>query len=756
MSNDLYLQDGPTRSPAPAASKEEEGLPVGQIVSQFIGLLRKYFWIFILTCAATTSAAYFWTERQPRVYSASAKLIFHEAQNNIFGRGIERVDLMDPGGRWQFEQFWRTQKEILNSTEFATRVVRSGDFLASDALVPTTDALGKPIPEEKRMAMAAGRVRSSVSTNLADNSRVVDVKATTTDNPELAQKLANAYSQSYIDYSREFQSGGLNQMISWFDNYVGSKRGELSKAQNALLNFKRDKEILSVSYEDRQGLTGSNMQMINEQLNNVKAKLAQQESLSRQITLMEKRGEDMRNLVAFLEEGNALGEAIKRETTIKEQIALFRGRGYLNDKPQMRERLSELTVVEKHIAEEIDRIKSGIRNRTEATRREKSRLAAELKSLRDEAFELDSLGVEYGQLKDNAENLKELFQTVLKRSEELDINSMYESNNVQILEDAKKPGAPISPNLPINLAIGLALGLGLGAAMLALIYLLDNTVRSERDITRYTERPMLGALPAVNANALKGLAQGSGDPLDIITHVAPRSNFAEGIKSLRTNLMFMAPDEPPRLMLVTSPGPAEGKTLICTNMAIAMAQSGLKTIIVDADMRRPRVHKAFGLENGDKGLSNLITREISIEEAARPTLVENLDVISCGPIPPNPSELLHASTMSELLDELLERYDRVLFDSPPLGAVSDALVLSHLIDGIVLITRFGKTRRDLLKRSIEQLVTIGAPLMGCVLNNIDTSVGGYGYSYYYYYRYNYDEQPEETVRANKKKRGEAA
>lgn len=751
MSNDLYITD----EPAIPQKKEDDGPSMTQIVSYVLGLLRKYFWIFILTCVATTSAAYFWTQRQPRIYRAQSKLIFHQSQNNIFGRSIERVDLMDPGARWQFEQFWRTQKEILDSTEFASRVARRGDFLGREGFVPKSGADGKPLSEERRVELAANKIRSSTSTSLKPNSRVVNVSATTVNDPELAKEIANAYAQAYIDYTREFQSGGLNQMISWFDDYVANKRDELGEAQRKLLQYKRDQGILSISYEDRMGLTGANMEMINEQLNTVKAKLAAEEALLSQIRNMEKNGEDMRNLAGFIDQSGSLSSAIQREALLREKIAQLRGRGYLDQNPEIKAAESELKIIEKHIADEIARIKSGIKNRAATSRRERARLNAELKTLRGEAFELDAMGVEYGQLKDNAENLKGLFQTVLKRSEELDINSLYESNNVQILEEAKTPGAPTSPNMTINLLIGLALGFGLGAAILALIYLLDNTVRSEHDITRHTDRPVLGTLPSVDSNMLKELSKGTNDPLDMITHIAPRSTFAEGIKSLRTNLMFMAPDNPPKLLLVTSPGPGEGKTLISTNMAIAMAQSGLRTLLIDADMRRPRVHKAVGMENDQDGFVALLERRGKVEELVRQTSVENLHVLTCGEIPPNPAELLHAESLPELIDELLTLYDRVIFDSPPLGAVSDALVLSHFIESVILITKFGQTRRELLKRSIEQLVTIGAPLMGCVLNNIDTSVGGYGYyNYYYYYRYNYDEQPE--GKPKRKKRDEAA
>ncbi|MEM1347470.1 MAG: CpsD/CapB family tyrosine-protein kinase, partial [Myxococcota bacterium] len=195
---------------------------------------------------------------------------------------------------------------------------------------------------------------------------------------------------------------------------------------------------------------------------------------------------------------------------------------------------------------------------------------------------------------------------------------------------------------------------------------------------------------------------------------------------------------------MSMPTTAQGKLLrnSSASSTVAMAQSGLRTIVVDSDMRRPRIHKAFGGRNG-KGLSSILTDDMPLAEAALETDVENLEVLTCGPIPPNPSELLHTTRFQRLLEELDERYDRVIFDSPPLGAVSDGLVLSHSVDAVLLILKFGQTRRETLRRAIEQLVTVGAPFMGCVLNDIDASTGGYGYSYYYY-RYNYDDRADSS------------
>ena len=742
MASDSLLPEA-ALSPQPSPSVENEGPPLGQILAQLWSMLRRYFWIFLITGTLTTTAAYFWTQRQPKIYQASARLLFQQPPQNIFGRQIDRVDLMDVTAGYQFESLWSTQQVILRSSDFAERVARRGDFLAREGFVPTTSADGTPIPEERRLEMTASKLLSITSVERLNPTRVIRMKATTTD-PQLAQDAANAYAMAYIDYTREYQSGGLNQMVTWFDSYVSSKRKELNDAQTRLHTFKKEKGILSISYESRQGLTGANMGTINDQLNEVKAKLAAEEALLTQINKMEKSGEDLKT-IALMTDTSSLSNAIERDAQLREKIAQFKGKGYLDDYPDLKALIAEREIVQQNIDEEIARIRSSIRNRAETLRRERNRLISELDILKQEAFELDALGVEYGQLRDNAENLKELFKTVLKRSEELDINSMYENEDVQLLEEASKPGAPISPNMLTNLIMGLALGLGLGAAILALIYLLDNTVRSENDITRHTNKPLLGTLPAVDKNVLKGFAEVQGDPLDLITFVAPKSSFAEGIKSLRTNIMFMAGDRSPKLMLVTSPGPSEGKTLISTNMAIAMAQSGLKTLLIDADLRRPRVHKAFRIENSDHGLASLLDGTSKLDQAVHHTEVQNLDMISCGPIPPDPSERLHSTHFAALIEELLERYDRVIFDSPPLGAVSDALILSHRVEAVILVTKYGQTRRELLRRSIEQLETIGAPFMGCVLNNIDSSIGAYSYSYYYY-RYNYEEQPDRSAR----------
>lgn len=722
----------------PQPPTEDSGKPLGQLVAQYWDLFKHYFWIMILTSALTGMAAYFWTKRQPKIYQAQSKIIFHAGNKDLFGRDIARVDLMDPGARWQFSQFWNTQKEILRSKNFAKMVAKRANLLEYKDFVASKNAKGEPYTQDQRLDRAAKRLQRLVTIRLQRDSRVAIVSARVHDK-KLAQYLATQYAKVYVVYTKEYQSGGLNQMISWFDNYVAGKRKELDDSHKKLLEFKKNKGILALSYESRQNLSASNMQTINEQLIKINNKLASEESLLLTIKQMSKSKEDMRTLVELVPEAPTLREAIGREALLKEKYAQLRGRGYQDDWREVKAVREELRVVQQNINQDIQRIQSGVKNRTAALRRERSRLKRELAKFKKEVFNLDGLGLEYTRLKDNTKNLQDLYNAVLKRSEELDINSMYESNNIEVLEIASLPKGPVSPNMPLNLALGVLIGLAFGAGIIILIDLMDDTVKREEHVLRYTDRPILGLLPKINSSLFKNLSNVPGNASDIVTAIAPKSSFAEGIKALRTNIMFMTPNEPPRLLTVTSPGPGEGKTMISSNISIAMAQSGLKTVIIDADLRRPRVHKAFDLEN-NHGLSSILADGMDLDDAVQKTNVENLDILTSGPIPPNPSELLHTEDFKALCKALGKKYDRVIFDSPPMGAVSDPIILSHMVDGTLLVLMFGKTRRELLRRSIEQLVTVGAPFLGCVLNNIDVGRGGYyGYSYY---RYNYDDAGE--------------
>ena len=721
-----------TQSDVRSAAMADEGQSPMVLLAYYWSLVRKYYWIVLVTSILSVTAGYFWTKQQPKLYRTSSTIIFHN-KDNALGKQIDRVDLMDPGGTWQFEQFWNTQKEVLGSRWFAERVVKRLGMLEGDTFVPTT-AGGSPLSEEKRLKMAVSRIRGMMTVDLQRDSRVAMVTATS-DDPEFAKDVADAVAQAYVDYTKEVQSGGLTQIINWFDKYLGDKRDELNATQTELHKFKRDNNILSETYEDKRNLTAANIEAVNHQMNEVYSQLAAAAALEAQLVEMQKKGATPEDAARFAG-SDVLVRLIQSQRELERQLAELKT--VFGPKHESVKGIEDqLQLVDAAIDKEVKLALSEVRNRVAFLTRQMDTHKKRLDVLREEAFELGDLGLKYSQIKDRAESLQELYKTVLDRSKQLDINSMYDADSIRMLEDAEIPAAPFSPNLPSNLGVALVFGLVLGGGIIFLIAALDNTVKTEDDITRVTGTPLLGTLPEVDLPSL-GI---EGASLDIITQLAPKSSFAEGIKTLRTNLMFMSGDKPARMLLVTSPGPGEGKTLISTNMAIAMAQSGLRTLIVDVDLRRPRVHKALQLENAS-GVSDVVAKSAKLEDVIQKTMVENLFALPAGHIPPNPTELLHTQAFAKLLAELGEQFDRVIVDSPPIGAVADALILSRSVDGVLLVLKYGATQREMFKRSIMQLDAIGAPLMGCVLNDVKRNAAGYGYSYYYY-RSHYEEHPEQ-------------
>ncbi len=714
----------------------DEGQSAMVLVSYYWSLLRKYYWIILLTSIVSIAMGYFYTRQQPRLYRTSAKIIFHN-QQNVFGERIDQVNLMAPE-TWKFEQFWNTQREVLGSRWFNERVAKRLGMLEGDKFVPVMSG-DKPISEEKRMHSAVSRIKGMVTFDLQRDSRVVLVTAVS-DDPVFAKAVADEVTKTFVDYAKEVQSSGLTQIVRWFDSYVADKQKELEAAQIALQQFKRDQNILSVSFEDRQNLTASNMEAVNAQLNEVKGTLTQVAALKAELQQIKTATGSDEAAARFakntlVEGGSMLSNLITTRRDLERRLA--ENSTVFGPKHATITSLNEqLALVEGAINEEVRVALTEVQSRYSYLTRQQTTLEKRLEEIRGDAFGLNDLGLEYNKLRDRADSLQELYKTVLDRSKELDLNSLYDSDSIQMLEDAEVPAAPFSPNLPSNLGAALVFGLGFGIGIIFLIAALDNTVKREEDIRRVSRVPLLGTLPAVDPQTLRGV--GAQDyEIDIITKLAPKSSFAEGVKTLRTNLMFMAGSNPPRVLLVTSPGPGEGKTLISSNMAIAMAQSGLKTLIIDLDLRRPRIHKALGVTN-DLGMADMIKDKTPIDAIIHKTDVLNLDVIPAGKIPPNPTELLHSPEFDRVLAELRERYDRVIIDSPPIGAVADALILSRSADGVLLVLKYAQTRRDMFKRVVEQLEGIGAPLMGCVLNDIKRNSPGYGYSYYSY-RYGNDE-----------------
>ncbi len=314
----------------------------------------------------------------------------------------------------------------------------------------------------------------------------------------------------------------------------------------------------------------------------------------------------------------------------------------------------------------------------------------------------------------------------------------FQVSNVKIIEYAATPQWPIGPNRMKNFLLLTIMAFFTGCSLALVVDYLDNTVKTQDDVERHIKLPYLGYVPLIKEK-INITKEGATIPSHIIIkpdeHTSP---LLEAFRNIRTSIIFSAPPGALKSMLVTSAFPKEGKSTITFNLAITMANDGSRTLLVDGDMRRPSLHKMSGLENSE-GLSNYLTSKISIDKVIQETPYQNLKLITCGPIPPNPSELFSSYRMKELLEEAKTKFDRIIFDSAPIFGISDSVVLAKALDGVIQVIKFGKVTWEMANRSKERLQNLGVKITGIIINGVDTEKESYYYKYYDYHYHKYYE-----------------
>jgi capsular exopolysaccharide synthesis family protein len=356
---------------------------------------------------------------------------------------------------------------------------------------------------------------------------------------------------------------------------------------------------------------------------------------------------------------------------------------------------------------------------------------------------MNELRIDYDNMLREAENDKAIHSNVLVRLKETELMAQMTDNNMHIVDLATEPLRPVKPRVFLTLVLGMfgAAGLSLGLAFF--VSYLDDSVKSQEDVENILRLSFLGYIPNIRSNSVV--------ERDLQTHLHPQSNAAEGFRTIRATIALTHKADKFRVLAVTSTIPSEGKSLVASNLAIVHAQTGLKTLLVDADLRRPSVHKAYQLHS-PQGLSAFLSRETDkLERIVHETEVPNLHVVCCGALPETPSELVGSSRMMEFLQLAREKYDRVVLDCPPVSAVSDPLVISAMSDGVVYVTKFNKIRREHARKSVQRIQNAGIYIIGAVINDIDfEGKDSYYYQYYYYqnryYASHYKNEPDAPKR----------
>lgn len=695
-------------------------------VRAYLQILLGYKWVIIGSALIVCAAVAAWTMRQPRIYEAACTIQYDPNPPRPLGSGIE--DVADPvGSFWMNREFFETQNRIIRSRSVAERVVRLFGL--------HEDPDFHRIAHDQQHAWAGASVeataqilQSRLSVEPEERTRLVEISVRDP-NPARAARLANAVADAYVERTIEERLSSTVSALEWLGEQLDTLRRQLNESELALHEFN---STMAVSIEARQEIVSAEIQHFDEALTEARtqrielaARLQRLRSLLRDATV-----DDQAAALADVSTIGTLREELRTALAEREGLAVRYGPAH----PRMTELDARINELRSQVSAEVNAI-------VRAAEADHAQVQATERGLRqalDEAqaagLELNLREIEYERLNRERENNAKIYNLVLQRSTETDLTRMLRITHVSVVDTALVPSHPVSPNLPLNALGGMLAGLALGVALAFGHSRLDRRVKNAEDIEQHGVA-VLGALPILGSGsgrAGRGRRRDRRRPKrhegDLIAHTQPMSGFAENCRNIRTNLTFMAADRALRTIVVTSSDPEEGKTTVAINLSVSLAQSGRRVLIVDADLRRPRVHLAFGI-SASVGVTSIVSGAKTFEDCVSATDVPGLAVLPSGPIPPNPAELLHNRRFAEIIARATELYDVIVFDSPPVSVVTDASIIAPQVDGVVFVVKAHMTTRDAVRAVVRQLRTVGAHILGAVINGFDERRERYGYSY---------------------------
>lgn len=697
----------------------------------YLRVLLKRKWLILLVFAVVVGGTTLWARSQPKVYAAQTSLIIDAKEPRFLDNQIQDVNSDSTSAYWANREYIETQTKIITSRAVAQRVVEKLGLNTDAEFLKLTRLPEAQRAEAMQRMDAVSMVQGRIKIEPLKDSRVTLIKIEDSD-ANRAALLANEVAQAYIDESLSQKLKVTENASKWLDERRDSLNDSARSSELALYAFRKQADMLSTSIDDRANMVSARLSATSNALTDVQLKIAGHRARVAAIrNVQQVKGSDdsmWAEALPAARENLTLQKLKDRMLSLRTECTELQSR-YLSEHPKLMECKDKLALVEKDFQRELSNLVVG----TEAELREAVEKERNLHALfteaKNEAFEVEKKKLELDRLKQESDNAKRQYESVFKRLKDIELSGLLRTSNVRVLDPARPNPAPVRPNVPQSILLGIVAGLVAGLGLALLLEFLDSSVTTQLEIEERLGVTFLGFVPSIPDSATQGQSK------DLHIHREPKSHIAECTRAVRTNLLFMSPDKPFKRMVVTSSGPQEGKSTTAINLGIAMSQSGQKVLIVDTDMRRPRLHKAFGVAN-EMGVSSLVVGEGKLEDAIKTTEVPGLYLLPCGPIPPNPAELLHTRAFADLLDTLGTKFDRVILDSPPVGAVADAVVLATQADGVVLVLKAGVTHRDVARRTVRALNDVKAKLFGAVLNDVNLDRSRYG-DYYYGYAYRY-------------------
>jgi polysaccharide biosynthesis transport protein len=699
--------------------------------------LRKSWHLIVSAVVLSGAVSLLYSKTLPKVYEASALVEFVPDVIRPLG------DKDDSSRFWGMfidnREYYETQYSLITSDLVLGRIVNDLGLRSDPAFLGYKP--DKPVAVDETIAALRKRLR----VDPLKMSRLVYIRCEDT-NPALAVRLCDAVAKGYVAQNKDKQMKGTTDAAEWLSGQLEHYRGQLETNENQLHDFKKSNDLPSSTPDEVSKMIRLEMQHYDEALSRTRTR--KQELLAR-VSELTKVKENPDQLPASELLGNAFltslrGQYQNAQRERREFIAEGRGENH----PLVKKSDEKISQVRMDLLEEVKNIQGSVVRDLAVLERQEAGEAALYDAARKKAVELNLKELEYHRLDRSRAQNEKLYGVLLQQMTSADLARMQNVETIRVVDHPVVPKDPIRPKIPANFAIGLGIGLLLGFGLAILREQLDSSIKTPEDVEQILGQTFLGLLPSVHED---GVSSGSSrrskkkqrrlgaetkTPPELLVHTQPLSSLAEAARAVRTNLLFMNPDKPHRTLLVTSAAPSEGKTTVACSIAISMAQSGQRVCLVDCDLRRPKLHRLFG-RAGDLGLTNVLVGEATVSEVAQLTQIENLYCIPAGPTPPNPADLLHSERFRAFIEELGQKFDRVVIDSPPVAAVADSAIISTLVDGCVFVIRAFSTSGQLSKQGLRSLTDVESPVVGVVLNDVDLDKQQSYYQYYYYKRVGY-------------------
>ena len=729
----------------------------GHTLREYIDILLRRKWWVIGTFLTIVFLVGLYTFTRTPTYRSEGTL---EITNDNPGSQLSASAAMGGfTGFFEAQNFQETQYKILESRSLALRVIKALHLDDHpDFAILKEDAKDKSKTEiEDEMA---NLFLSRLQIDPVKNTFLVNIAYESKDrrtSKKVLDTIANEYMYLLIDRRNE----SYKLVRNWLNKQLDEWADKVQVAQKKLYKFGQETDIYTVdndnvSVNPKTAISsGQSGNVVYQKFIDLSALLtkAQSEKMAKQALYQQikEKGPD-----APLVVNDPLIVALRQEMVTQQAKVSAMGKIYLKGHPEMQAETAKLAEIKNRLNAEIKRLRESAKADYEAAQRTEKLLEESFAAQKKQMAKLQDNLSNYQILLRDALTNEQLYQALLARVKEANISSTMVSANVSVIDPGTMSSTPYKPKTVRNMALAVLLGLALGTGLAFLVESLDDTIKSTDDLEKSSHLALIGTLPSLNSfrklTRNLGVKQGfsvqklipgflrrrppneitAGD-LDLVVFKNPSDPLTEAIRHMQTSIMLSVSGRPPAAIMVTSPNPSEGKSVVSNNLALGFAMNSRSTVIVDCDLRKPRIHRVYDL-NPRPGLTNYLTGTANLEEILRQTDIPNLTVIPAGPVSPSPGNLLSSQLFKDLLLTLRQQYDQIIVDTPPVLAFSDARLISILVDGTLLVMKFNSTHKSAARLAVQLLNQINAPIMGGVLNAVEASGGKYGDYHYHAYK----------------------